>query len=520
MDGRRLPAACEVAGREGGAAMSDLTSERDPYTVADLTERSLIGAIWTDPMQAAQVRSIVGPEHFHNPVLAQVYRLSLDLLETGKPLDVALVLDAAQRGGASTEITADLLADLMLACEAPSRAPELAQAIRRQARDRDLRQELEVMHRETTKANGNLADVIRKQASRLVELTEPRAEAAPLNAAQLCQKFPTLREPVIDGLLRRSEVGNLVAPPKAHKSHALLHLAVCVATGRKWLGFPTVKGRVLLMDYELHGETLGQRLPLVLAAEGLTPDNLGDSLAVELLRGRPLDINTVADYFAKVGPGRYSLIVLDPLYRLFPGDMDENDNADIAKVYTLLAGYADKLNSAMIVVHHLSKGDQSGKGLTDLGAGGGAQSRVADAHLSLREHAEPEAAVLAGVVRSFPAFEPIALRWEYPLWQLAPDLDPAKLKRAPGRNRDKDKATEASPDPWTEERFAGEFLTAEPKHKAAILADAEKPLGNRNRAVKMLDAAESKGLAYRWKLRRDKRTYYANGPQLTEEGDR
>jgi len=35
-----------------------------------------------------------------------------------------------------------------------------------------------------------------------------------------------------------------------------------VATGRPWLGmFPTVKGDVLIIDNELHGETSAHRIP-------------------------------------------------------------------------------------------------------------------------------------------------------------------------------------------------------------------------------------------------------------------
>jgi RecA-family ATPase len=488
---------------------------RDAADVAEVTERTLCGAIWLNPAQAAIVGAIVGPGHFRNPVYGSLYGLLRGMAENGEPFDVALVLAYAERQGADSGITSELLGDVMLSCEAPSRAPELARVVRRQARDRELRRELDAFQRQAAEANGNLSDIIRKEAARLAELAEPETETpGPLSAAELCRKYPELREPIIDGLLRRAEVGNLVAPPKAHKSHALLHLGICIATGRDWLGFPTRKGRVLLMDYELHGETLGQRLRVVLAAEGLTPTDLGDGLAVELLRGRPFDVYDLGRYVARMEPGRYALIIVDPLFRLFPDDMDENSNADIAKIYAMLAGYADRLNAAIVCVHHLSKGPQGDKSLTDLGAGGGAQSRAADAHLSLREHAEPEAAVLAGVVRSFKPFEPLAIRWEYPLWQLAPDLDPADLKRSGRRGRKgKTEPTEPPAPAWTPERFAAEFLTAKPKAKAAIM-DATAILGGRH-AERLLNAAESQGLAYRWKLPHDKRVYYATETQPT-----
>ena len=81
-----------------------------------------------------------------------------------------------------------------------------------------------------------------------------------LTAADLCAGSPEQREPIIDGLLRRGEVANVISGPKANKSWLLLHLALCVATGRDWLGFRCRQGRVLLLDYELERETLSARL--------------------------------------------------------------------------------------------------------------------------------------------------------------------------------------------------------------------------------------------------------------------
>lgn len=67
--------------------------------------------------------------------------------------------------------------------------------------------------------------------------------------------------------------------------------------------------------------------------------------------------------------------------------------------------------------------------MTDVGAGAGAgaQSRAADAHLVLREHAEPGCVVVEAVARSWKPPEPICLRREFPVWQIASDLDPVNL---------------------------------------------------------------------------------------------
>src|SRR5690606_13500171 len=72
---------------------------------------------------------------------------------------------------------------------------------------------------------------------------------------------------------------------------------------------------------------------------------------------------------------------------------------------------------AIVLVHHSSKGSQSEKRVTDVGAGAGAQSRAADCHIVLREHEDDGVFVMDAAVRSFPPVEAVALEWSLPLWR-------------------------------------------------------------------------------------------------------
>src|SRR5262249_50178330 len=71
---------------------------------------------------------------------------------------------------------------------------------------------------------------------------------------------------------------------------------------------------------------------------------------------------------------------------------------------------------------------QAEKAIVDVGAGAGAQSRAADTHLILRPHEDDGVAVLEAAVRSFKPIEPISLRWQFPLWHVDGDADPALLR--------------------------------------------------------------------------------------------
>jgi hypothetical protein len=263
--------------------------------------------------------------------------------------------------------------------------------------------------------------------------TEPEPSLQILSAAELVRQNPTLSAPVVSGILRRGEVGNVIAPPKFGKSWLAYGLGFSVIGGADWLGEFRCEGkRVLLIDNELHKKVLANRIPAVAAAMGLGEDCI-ERLHVLSLRGELTDIFGIARRLETVEPRHYDLIILDALYRSLPAGVSENDNAAMASVFNLIDQIAGKLDCSWLNVHHASKGNQSDKAVTDVGAGAGAQSRAADAHVVLREHEEPGHVVLDAAVRSFAPVEPLALKWSFPLW-LPADEDPSRLKRRPTGN--------------------------------------------------------------------------------------
>lgn len=249
-----------------------------------------------------------------------------------------------------------------------------------------------------------------------------------MTIGQLVANNPTLHEPVIDGILRRGETMNLIADPKRGKSWMLYAQLLSVATGLPWLGrFQCAPGRVLLIDNELHKPTLANRIPKVASAMGIREVDYCHNLDILPLRGQLMDLIGINRLLATISRGEYSLIAFDAFYRGIPAGVSENDNAQIANLYNLIDQTTNHINCAWLNIHHASKGSQSGKSITDVGAGAGSQSRAADAHLILREHQEDSTFVLDGVVRSFAPITPVALRWEWPLWRVDLTVDPSKL---------------------------------------------------------------------------------------------
>lgn len=322
---------------------------------------------------------------------------------------------------------------------------------------------------------------------------------------ELVGTFPDLREPIVQGLLREGEIMNLIASTKLGKSWLATDLAIAVSTGRTWLEqFECERGDVLIIDNELHPETSAHRIPKVAAARQIPFDAFADHLFVENLRGRINDVLSMEQYFKKIPVGRYKLIILDAFYRFMPRNMDENDNGTMTTIYNRLDDYAEKLRTSFVLIHHTSKGNQSAKTVTDVGAGAGSQSRATDTHLVLRLHDQPDVAVLDAAVRSWPPLDPRCLRWAYPVWTPADDLDPNQLRQE-GKQRKSSPVIEAATDPneiliESAEEFVEEFVGTEPQLRELIIEEAEAAGISNARAKQLLKRALARGLIYRWQF--------------------
>lgn len=260
------------------------------------------------------------------------------------------------------------------------------------------------------------------------KMIEPLAPVGidPIPFTTLVTMFPELREPIIDGVLRFGESCNIIAASKVGKSFLAGGLAWCVGTGRDWLGHKVKKSRVLIIDNELHPETLAGRLDAIANSMMIDEHERDEAMDVMSLRGLSIDAESAGRQLL-IPSNRYGLVVIDALYRWLPKGTSENDNAQMMQIYNRIDELAREWGAAIVIVHHASKGDQTQKSTTDVGAGAGAISRAADTHLAIRPHDRDGALVLDAVTRSFKAPGPKSVKYEYPLWSVL-DGVPAILK--------------------------------------------------------------------------------------------
>lgn len=270
----------------------------------------------------------------------------------------------------------------------------------------------------------------------------PREQQRPLfnkyTFAQLETKFPTLSQPVVNGLFREGEVCNIIGDSKSCKSWLAYGLSLSVLTGRDWLQrFPTSAGKVLLVDNELNPRSIVHRIPAVAAAAGIGPEFYQKDLDVWPLRGNLCSLQELAVDLFETEPGEYRLIILDAKYRFIAPGVSENENAAETHFYNIVDRIAAHTKAAIVLIHHSPKGNQSQKKVTDTGAGAGAQSRAADCHLVIRPHELDNVAVLEAAVRSFAPVNPIPVRWQFPLWLPETAADPEKLKGRQTRQQER-----------------------------------------------------------------------------------
>lgn len=239
---------------------------------------------------------------------------------------------------------------------------------------------------------------------------------APVSLVKLIDDNPTMRPVVVGGVLRRGETANLIGSVKIGKSHFAGQLAWSVASGTPWLSHDVAKGRVLIIDNELHPETLANRMYRIAMEMMVDISIYGQSIDVISIRGENLDIHTLENRLKAIEPRHYTLVILDALYRTLPAGISENDNAQMMAVYNKLDYYASQWDCAIGVVHHASKGQQGEKSVTDVGSGAGSISRAADTHIIIRPHEQPDLSVMECVTRSFKSPDPISVRFEWPLW--------------------------------------------------------------------------------------------------------
>ena len=247
------------------------------------------------------------------------------------------------------------------------------------------------------------------------------------------REYPTeMREELVGGLLRRGEIMNWIGAPKTGKSWLLSRLIMGMVSGGGFTGkrqddLYVKEGRVLLIDVELHPETLENRLHDVARQMRVTAEQCRERLDVMSLRGEWATLDDVEATVEAQPAGTWSVIALDAFYRFIPPGMRENENADMTQIYNQLDRIAKKADAAIVVVHHTTKGTQTEKSTMDVGAGAGAIGRATDTHVTFLRHRKDGYLVMNAETRSFRRPSPKVIHLDPPDIAFDATMDPSDL---------------------------------------------------------------------------------------------
>lgn len=276
---------------------------------------------------------------------------------------------------------------------------------------------------------------------------------------------PPKRSPVlVEGVLRRGHVGLISGKAKSTKSWCSIMLAIAVATGRDWLGFPCERGRVLYVDPEIDRPSLDQRFRKVADAMGVSASEVEAGVTKWCLRGavtskgEPPFIDALAhDIVARCSRGDFDLVIIDSCSCFLKGD--ENSSVEVHRFFAQVHRIIAATGAAVWLVHHFGKGDAGDRSSIDRARGSSVWGDSPDAPLSLTEiypkAGEPSDYLCAGEralvledsgLREFPSIEPVHLIWSYPVDRV--DVDGITSdwvpKTSQGRSKGGNKTAEAN----------------------------------------------------------------------------
>ena len=251
---------------------------------------------------------------------------------------------------------------------------------------------------------------------------------------------PELPEELIRGILRCGHKMLISGSSKAGKSFLLMELAIAIAEGRKWLGFPCKKGRVLYVNLEIDRASCINRFAKIYEALHIQKPNAAN-IVLWNLRGKavPLD-KLVPKLVRRVRDQHFDAIIIDPIYKVITGD--ENKASDMALFCNQFDKICAETGCAAIYCHHHSKGDQGNKDAKDRASGSGVFARDPDAQLDMIElqldgdmKYEAEAFGrtawrLESSLREFPNIIPVDFWFDYPIHTLA---RPEELTQVPAK---------------------------------------------------------------------------------------
>lgn len=273
-------------------------------------------------------------------------------------------------------------------------------------------------------AQSDLADVFGKNGHGL---------SAIVDATDFMATPHTIPSQIIEGILHKGSKMSLSGNSKAYKTWLYADLAISVAAGSDWLGFNTIKGKVLYVNFEIQEFAWHERINTICNSKGIKLQP--GMLHFWNLKGHACSFRQlIPKIIEHVYNDGFDLIIIDPIYKML-GGADENSATDIAELLNSFDRLVAETGAALAYAHHFAKGNASAKEAIDRQGGSGVFGRDPDSLLVFTAHEEPGSFTVEPILRNFSPVEPFVVSWHFPLMDRDDQLDPGKLKQVAGRKK-------------------------------------------------------------------------------------
>ena len=175
---------------------------------------------------------------------------------------------------------------------------------------------------------------------------------------------PPYRPEIIGKGLLPTESKMVVAGPyKVFKSMLLQQMGFCVSEGIPFIGFPTARTKVLIVQFEIAKSRFRERLRKYQAGQG-GGSNLAVSTALMGIRiDTPAGLQEIEAGLNQVKPG---LLILDPLYKIISGS--ESSAEELQRLFNHLDYLIHQYGISLVISAHCRKLRLDAKGqVVDLG---------------------------------------------------------------------------------------------------------------------------------------------------------
>jgi len=206
-----------------------------------------------------------------------------------------------------------------------------------------------------------------------------------IDASTYIASEPVLPNLLIEGLLHQGSKLSLGGASKAFKTWTLLNIGICVSTGSTLFGYETVKAKVLYINFEIQAPFMHQRYNTLCLSRLIFPDP--GFFDIWNLRGKSAPYSVIIPKIIRRARERgYGLIIIDPSYKLFDANADENSAVDVTNIMNGFDRVANETGAAVAFGAHFAKGNAAQKEAIDRVSGSGVFARDPDSILTFTKH--------------------------------------------------------------------------------------------------------------------------------------